>query len=141
MSLIKEFREFAMRGNVVDLAVGVIIGAAFGKIVSSLVSDIIMPPLGLLIGGVDFKQFHWVLREAQGNLAAVSINYGTFIQNIVDFVIVAFAIFMAIKLMNKLRRTQQEQPNTPPKITAEETLLTEIRDLLKQQIDSQSKNS
>ncbi|WP_038914703.1 large-conductance mechanosensitive channel protein MscL [Dickeya zeae] len=141
MSLIKEFREFAMRGNVVDLAVGVIIGAAFGKIVSSLVSDIIMPPLGLLIGGVDFKQFHWVLREAQGNLAAVSINYGTFIQNIFDFVIVAFAIFMAIKLMNKLRRTQQEQPNTPPKITAEETLLTEIRDLLKQQVDSQSKNS
>ncbi|MEI7065976.1 large-conductance mechanosensitive channel protein MscL [Dickeya chrysanthemi] len=141
MSLIKEFREFAMRGNVVDLAVGVIIGAAFGKIVSSLVSDIIMPPLGLLIGGVDFKQFHWVLREAQGNLAAVSINYGTFIQNIFDFVIVAFAIFMAIKLMNKLRRTQQEQPNTPPKATAEEKLLTEIRDLLKQQIDSQSKNS
>jgi large conductance mechanosensitive channel len=141
MSLIKEFREFAMRGNVVDLAVGVIIGAAFGKIVSSLVSDIIMPPLGLLIGGVDFKQFHWVLREAQGNLAAVSINYGTFIQNIVDFVIVAFAIFIAIKLMNKLRRTQQEQPNTPPKVTAEEKLLTEIRDLLKQQIDSQSKNS
>ncbi|UPT54553.1 large-conductance mechanosensitive channel protein MscL [Dickeya zeae] len=141
MSLIKEFREFAMRGNVVDLAVGVIIGAAFGKIVSSLVSDIIMPPLGLLIGGVDFKQFHWVLREAQGNLAAVSINYGTFIQNILDFVIVAFAIFIAIKLMNKLRRTQQEQPNTPPKVTAEEKLLTEIRDLLKQQIDSQSKNS
>ncbi|MBX9448009.1 large-conductance mechanosensitive channel protein MscL [Dickeya chrysanthemi] len=141
MSLIKEFREFAMRGNVVDLAVGVIIGAAFGKIVSSLVSDIIMPPLGLLIGGVDFKQFHWVLREAQGNLAAVSINYGTFIQNIFDFVIVAFAIFMAIKLMNKLRRTQQEQPNTPQKVTAEEKLLTEIRDLLKQQIDSQSKNS
>ncbi|WP_038905812.1 large-conductance mechanosensitive channel protein MscL [Dickeya zeae] len=141
MSLIKEFREFAMRGNVVDLAVGVIIGAAFGKIVSSLVSDIIMPSLGLLIGGVDFKQFHWVLREAQGNLAAVSINYGTFIQNIFDFVIVAFAIFMAIKLMNKLRRTQQEQPNTPPKVTAEEKLLTEIRDLLKQQIDSQSKNS
>ncbi|ACZ78537.1 MULTISPECIES: large-conductance mechanosensitive channel protein MscL [Dickeya] len=141
MSLIKEFREFAMRGNVVDLAVGVIIGAAFGKIVSSLVSDIIMPPLGLLIGGVDFKQFHWVLRETQGNLAAVSINYGTFIQNIFDFVIVAFAIFMAIKLMNKLRRTQQEQPSTPPKVTAEEKLLTEIRDLLKQQIDSQSKNS
>ncbi|AIR70412.1 large-conductance mechanosensitive channel protein MscL [Dickeya fangzhongdai] len=141
MSFIKEFREFAMRGNVVDLAVGVIIGAAFGKIVSSLVSDIIMPPLGLLIGGVDFKQFHWVLREAQGNIAAVSINYGVFIQNIFDFIIVAFAIFMAIKLMNKLRRTQQEEPNAPPKISAEEKLLTEIRDLLKQQADSHSKNA
>ncbi|ATZ96068.1 MULTISPECIES: large-conductance mechanosensitive channel protein MscL [Dickeya] len=141
MSFIKEFREFAMRGNVVDLAVGVIIGAAFGKIVSSLVSDIIMPPLGLLIGGVDFKQFHWVLREAQGNIAAVSINYGVFIQNIFDFIIVAFAIFMAIKLMNKLRRTQQEEPNAPPKISAEEKLLTEIRDLLKQQADNHSKNA
>ncbi|WPD74540.1 large-conductance mechanosensitive channel protein MscL [Dickeya fangzhongdai] len=141
MSFIKEFREFAMRGNVVDLAVGVVIGAAFGKIVSSLVSDIIMPPLGLLIGGVDFKQFHWVLREAQGNIAAVSINYGVFIQNIFDFIIVAFAIFMAIKLMNKLRRTQQEEPNAPPKISAEEKLLTEIRDLLKQQADSHSKNA
>ncbi|MGM3191237.1 large-conductance mechanosensitive channel protein MscL [Dickeya dadantii subsp. dieffenbachiae] len=141
MSFIKEFREFAMRGNVVDLAVGVIIGAAFGKIVSSLVSDIIMPPLGLLIGGVDFKQFHWVLREAQGNIAAVSINYGVFIQNIFDFIIVAFAIFMAIKLMNKLRRTQQEEPSAPPKISAEEKLLTEIRDLLKQQADSHSKNT
>ncbi|MCA7015327.1 large-conductance mechanosensitive channel protein MscL [Dickeya dadantii] len=141
MSFIKEFREFAMRGNVVDLAVGVVIGAAFGKIVSSLVSDIIMPPLGLLIGGVDFKQFHWVLREAQGNIAAVSINYGVFIQNIFDFIIVAFAIFMAIKLMNKLRRTQQEEPSAPPKISAEEKLLTEIRDLLKQQADSHSKNT
>ncbi|MCL6407942.1 large-conductance mechanosensitive channel protein MscL [Dickeya dadantii] len=141
MGFIKEFREFAMRGNVVDLAVGVIIGAAFGKIVSSLVSDIIMPPLGLLIGGVDFKQFHWVLREAQGNIAAVSINYGVFIQNIFDFIIVAFAIFMAIKLMNKLRRTQQEEPSAPPKISAEEKLLTEIRDLLKQQADSHSKNT
>ncbi|MZI91480.1 large-conductance mechanosensitive channel protein MscL [Dickeya dianthicola] len=129
MSFIKEFREFAMRGNVVDLAVGVIIGAAFGKIVSSLVSDIIMPPLGLLIGGVDFKQFHWVLREAQGNIAAVSINYGAFIQNILDFIIIAFAIFMAIKLMNKLRRTQQEEPDAPTKISSEEKLLMEIRDL------------
>ncbi|MEI7189892.1 large-conductance mechanosensitive channel protein MscL [Dickeya dianthicola] len=141
MSFIKEFREFAMRGNVVDLAVGVIIGAAFGKIVSSLVSDIIMPPLGLLIGGVDFKQFHWVLREAQGNIAAVSINYGVFIQNILDFIIIAFAIFMAIKLMNKLRRTQQEEPDVPTKISSEEKLLMEIRDLLKQQADSHSKNA
>ncbi|ATA20228.1 large conductance mechanosensitive channel [Gibbsiella quercinecans] len=135
MSMLKEFREFAMRGNVVDLAVGVIIGAAFGKIVSSLVADIIMPPLGLLIGGVDFKQFHLVLREAQGSVPAVVMNYGVFIQTIFDFVIVAFAIFMAIKLMNKLRRKQEDEPApaAPPKPSAEEKLLTEIRDLLSQQ--------
>ncbi|MEH2922869.1 large-conductance mechanosensitive channel protein MscL [Samsonia erythrinae] len=133
MSIIKEFREFAMRGNVVDLAVGVIIGAAFGKIVSSLVSDIIMPPLGLLIGGVDFKQFSLVLRDAQGDIPAVVMNYGVFIQNIFDFIIVAFAIFMAIKLMNKLRRNQEDTPDAPPKPSAEEKLLAEIRDLLKEQ--------
>ncbi|AKJ40976.1 large-conductance mechanosensitive channel protein MscL [Pragia fontium] len=131
MSLLKEFREFAMRGNVVDLAVGVIIGAAFGKIVSSLVSDIIMPPLGLLIGGVDFKQFQFVLRAAQGDTPAVIMHYGVFIQNIFDFVIVAFAIFMAIKLMNKIRR--EEPPAAPPAPTTEEKLLTDIRDILKQQ--------
>lgn len=100
MSIIKEFREFAMRGNVVDLAVGVIIGAAFGKIVSSLVADIIMPPLGLLIGGIDFKQFAVTLRDAQGDIPAVVMHYGVFIQNVFDFLIVAFAIFMAIKLIN-----------------------------------------
>ncbi len=105
MSFIKEFREFAMRGNVVDLAVGVIIGAAFGKIVSSLVADIIMPPLGLLIGGIDFKQFAFTLREAQGDIPAVVMHYGVFIQNVFDFVIVAFAIFMAIKLINRLNCT------------------------------------
>lgn len=104
MSFIKEFREFAMRGNVVDLAVGVIIGAAFGKIVSSLVADIIMPPLGLLIGGIDFKQFAFTLREAQGDIPAVVMHYGVFIQNVFDFVIVAFAIFVAIKLINRLNR-------------------------------------
>ncbi|AWH88494.1 large-conductance mechanosensitive channel protein MscL [Limnobaculum parvum] len=131
MSLLKEFREFAMRGNVVDLAVGVIIGAAFGKIVSSLVSDIIMPPLGLLIGGIDFKQFEWVLRTAQGDTPAVVMHYGAFIQNIFDFIIVAFAIFMAIKLMNKVRREQP--PAAPAAPTTEEKLLTDIRDILKQQ--------
>lgn len=142
MSVMKEFREFAMRGNVVDLAVGVIIGAAFSKIVSSLVSDIIMPPLGLLIGGVDFKQFHWVLREAHDNIAAVSvsINYGTFLQSIFDFILVTFAIFMAIKIMNKLRRVQQMEPNATPKLTAEGKLLTEIRDLLKDRAIKQSGN-
>lgn len=98
MSFVKEFREFAMRGNVVDLAVGVIIGAAFGKIVSSLVADIIMPPLGLLIGGIDFKQFAFTLREAQGDIPAVVMHYGVFIQNVFDFVIVAFAIFILSSL-------------------------------------------
>lgn len=132
MSLLKEFRDFAMRGNVVDLAVGVIIGAAFGKIVSSLVANIIMPPLGLLIGGVDFKSFSWVLKPAEGDTPAVVMQYGVFIQTIFDFVIVAFAIFMAVKLMNKLyKRKEVEKP--VPKPTAEELLLTEIRDLLKQQ--------
>ncbi|QRG79508.1 large-conductance mechanosensitive channel protein MscL [Citrobacter sp. R56] len=132
MSIIKEFREFAMRGNVVDLAVGVIIGAAFGKIVSSLVADIIMPPLGLLIGGIDFKQFAVTLRAAQGDIPAVVMHYGVFIQNIIDFVIVAFAIFMAIKLINQLNR-KKEEPAAAPAPTKEEVLLTEIRDLLKEQ--------
>ncbi|MGB9098083.1 large-conductance mechanosensitive channel protein MscL [Erwinia sp.] len=132
MSLFKEFRDFAMRGNVVDLAVGVIIGAAFGKIVSSLVANIIMPPLGLLIGGVDFKSFGWVLKPAVGDTPAVVMQYGIFIQTVFDFVIVAFAIFMAIKLMNKLHQKKEvEKPVAKP--SAEETLLTEIRDLLKQQ--------
>lgn len=129
----KEFREFAMRGNVVDLAVGVIIGAAFGRIVSSLVADIIMPPLGLLLGGVDFKQFHFVLRAAEGTVPAVVMNYGTFVQSIFDFIIVALAIFSAVKVINKLRREKAEEPAAPPAPTTEEKLLAEIRDLLKAQ--------
>ena len=133
MSMLKEFREFAMRGNVVDLAVGVIIGAAFGKIVSSLVADIIMPPLGLLIGGIDFKQFALTLRPAVGDTPAVVMHYGVFIQNVFDFIIVAFAIFMAIRLINKLNRKKKEEPKAPPAPTKEEVLLTEIRDILKQQ--------
>ncbi|MDR7344110.1 large conductance mechanosensitive channel [Pantoea alhagi] len=134
MSLFKEFRDFAMRGNVVDLAVGVIIGAAFGKIVSSLVANIIMPPLGLLIGGVDFKQFKWILKPAQGETPPVVMEYGIFLQNIFDFVIIAFAIFIAIKLMNKLHKKKEvEKPAAKP--SAEATLLTEIRDLMKQQND------
>lgn len=133
MSLLKEFREFAMRGNVVDLAVGVIIGAAFGKIVSSLVADIIMPPLGLLIGGVDFRQFAITLRAAQGEIPAVVMHYGIFIQNVFDFVIVAFAIFMAIKVINRLNRQKKEEPKAPPAPSKEEVLLSEIRDLLKEQ--------
>jgi len=132
MSLLKEFRDFAMRGNVVDLAVGVIIGAACGKIVSSLVANIIMPPLGLLIGGVDFKQFKWVLKPAEGDIPAVVMEYGNFIQTVFDFIIVAFAIFIAIKLMNKLHK-KKEVEKPAPKPSNEEVLLSEIRDLLKQQ--------
>lgn len=133
MSILKEFREFAMRGNVIDLAVGVIIGAAFGKIVSSLVADIIMPPLGLLIGGVDFRQFALTLRAAQGDVPAVVMHYGVFVQNVFDFVIVAFAIFMAIKVINKLNRKKAEKPAAPAAPSKEEVLLGEIRDLLKEQ--------
>ncbi|ARJ41520.1 large-conductance mechanosensitive channel [Pantoea alhagi] len=132
MSFLKEFRDFAMRGNVVDLAVGVVIGAAFGKIVSSLVANIIMPPLGLLIGGVDFKQFKWILKPAQGETPPVVMEYGIFLQNIFDFIIIAFAIFIAIKLMNKLHKKKEvEKPVAKP--SAEATLLTEIRDLMKEQ--------
>ncbi|HEY0209413.1 large-conductance mechanosensitive channel protein MscL [Acerihabitans sp.] len=133
MSFLQEFRKFAMRGNVVDLAVGVIIGAAFGKIVSSLVANVIMPPLGLLIGGVDFRSFGWVLKPAQGDTPAVILQYGIFLQNIFDFLIVALAVFCVIKLINKLHRKHEEAPAAPPKPSAEEVLLTEIRDLLKQQ--------
>lgn len=130
MSLMKEFRDFAMRGNVVDLAVGVIIGAAFGKIVSSFVANIIMPPLGLLIGGVDFKHLAWTLKNGDGTNAPVVMDYGFFLQSVFDFIIIAFAIFMAIKLMNKVyKKKEVEKPAPTP--TAEETLLTEIRDLLK----------
>lgn len=133
MSMLKEFRDFAMRGNVVDLAVGVIIGTAFGKIVSSLVADIIMPPLGLLIGGIDFKQFSITLRDASGEIPAVVMHYGSFVQSVFDFVIVAFAIFMAIKLINKLH--QKKPAPAPAGPSKEEVLLGEIRDLLKQQND------
>lgn len=128
MSFIKEFREFAMRGNVVDMAVGVIIGGAFGKIVSSLVGDVIMPVLGILTGGVDFKDLKIVLQEAVGETPAVSLNYGAFIQNIFDFVIIAFAIFMMIKALNKLKKPVKKAAPAP---SNEEKLLTEIRDLLK----------
>ena len=132
MSLVKEFKDFAMRGNVVDMAVGIIIGAAFGKIVSSLVKDVIMPPIGVMVGGVDFSDLSVVLVEAAGNAAAVTLNYGMFLQTIFDFIIVAFAIFMAIKAMNKMKQKQAEAPPAPPPGPSnEEKLLAEIRDLLK----------
>ena len=132
MSMLQEFKEFAMKGNVVDLAVGVIIGGAFGKIVSSLVADIIMPPIGILMGGVDFTKLGVVLKEAvDDKTPAVMLNYGNFVQSVVDFTIVAFAIFMAIKLMNKMKKTEPPAPEAPPAPTKEEILLTEIRDILK----------
>lgn len=129
--MMQEFKEFAMKGNVVDLAVGVIIGAAFGKIVSSLVADIIMPPIGILMGGVDFSKLGVTLKEATDGAPAVMLNYGNFIQAVVDFTIVAFAIFMAIKLINKMKRTEPPAPEAPPAPTKEEVLLTDIRDILK----------
>ena len=132
MSIIKEFKEFAMRGNVVDMAVGFIIGSAFGKIVTSLVNDIIMPPIGLALGGIDFKSFAITIRQAVGDTPAVTIRYGMFINVIVDFVIVAFVLFAIIKLMNTLKRKKEVAPAAPPKPPAQEVLLTEIRDLLKQ---------
>jgi large conductance mechanosensitive channel len=131
MGLIKEFKAFAMRGNVVDLAVAVIIGGAFGKIVASFVNDILMPPLGLLLGGVDFKELIYVMKEAEGELAAVTINYGMFIQNVIDFVIIAFAIFLMIKAMNATKKKEAVAPTVAPTPTKDQELLMEIRDLLK----------
>jgi large conductance mechanosensitive channel len=130
MSLFKEFKDFAMKGNVVDLAIGVIIGAAFGKIVSSLVNDIIMPPLGLLLGGVDFSDKVVVLKEAAEKSPAVMLKYGVFINTVIDFLIVAFAIFMVIKGFNKFRKKEEAAP-APVKPAAQELLLAEIRDILK----------
>jgi len=130
--MLKEFKEFAMRGNVVDMAVGIIIGGAFGKIVSSFVKDVIMPPIGMLIGGVDFGDLAITLKEAVGETPAVLISYGAFIQTLLDFVIIAFAIFMVIRAMNSLKKKEEEKPAAPPAPSKEEVLLTEIRDLLKQ---------
>ena len=133
MSIIKEFKEFAVKGNVVDMAVGIIIGAAFGKIVTSVVGDVIMPPIGLMIGGVDFSDLAVVLKEATADTPAVTIAYGKFIQTILDFTIVAFAIFMVVKGINRLKRKEEAAPTPPanPAPSKEELLLTEIRDLLR----------
>ena len=121
-----------MRGNVIDLAVAVVIGAAFGRIVTSFVNDVLMPPIGLMLGGVDFTEFMITLKDATEEAAAVTINYGAFIQQIVDFTIVAFAIFMGIKGFERMKKKEEVKPAAPPKPSAEETLLTEIRDLLKE---------
>ncbi|MDR1707541.1 large-conductance mechanosensitive channel protein MscL [Dysgonomonas sp.] len=133
MSVLKELKSFMMRGNVVDMAVGVIVGGAFGKIVSSLVSDVIMPPIGYVLGGMDFSNLKFIIKDAIGDVPAVTINYGTFIQTILDFIIIATAIFFAIKGMNSLQNKKEETPAEPPAPTKEEVLLSEIRDLLKEQ--------
>lgn len=131
MSMMKEFKEFAVKGNVVDMAVGIVIGAAFGKIVTALVAGVIMPPIGVLLGGVDFSNLAYVVKAAAGEAPAVEISYGKFIQTLIDFTIIAFAIFMAIKGINSLKKKQEAAPKAPPKPSTEEVLLTEIRDLLK----------
>ena len=140
--MLKEFKEFAMRGNVVDMAVGIIIGAAFGTIVKSLVSDVIMPPIGLALGDVDFSNLFSVLKEGTPagpyaalveaqEAGAVTINYGLFINTIISFLIVAFAVYLVIKAINNMKKKEEEAPEAPPEPSKEEVLLTEIRDLLK----------
>jgi large conductance mechanosensitive channel len=137
MGMIQEFKEFAMKGNVVDLAVGVIIGAAFGKIVSALVDGVIMPPIGKLIGGVNFNELSFVIQEAvvgadgKETAAEVAIKYGAFLQTVIDFTIIAFVLFMVIKLMNRLKRTEAAAPPPPAEPSEEVVLLREIRDALK----------
>ncbi len=131
MKMLQEFKAFAMRGNVVDMAVGIIIGGAFGKIVSSFVSDVIMPPIGVLLGGADFSELSITLREASEGIEAVTLKYGMFINTVIDFIIIAFAIFMAIKAMNRLKKKEEEKPAAPAEPPADVKLLTEIRDLLK----------
>ncbi len=133
MSLLQEFKAFAVKGNMIDMAVGIIIGAAFGKIVSSLVGDVIMPPLGMIIGGVVFTDLAITLTAAEGEAQAVLLAYGKFIQTIIDFTIIAFAIFIGIKAINKLKREEEAAPAAPPAPTKDQELLTEIRDLLKAQ--------
>ena len=129
--MLQEFKAFAVRGNVVDMAVGIVIGAAFGKIVSSAVADVVTPPLGMLIGGVDFSDLAVTLKDATATAPAVVLSYGKFIQALFDFTIVAFAIFLLVKGINHLKRKEAEKPSAPPTPSKEEQLLAEIRDLLK----------
>ncbi len=135
MSMIKEFKTFAMRGNVMDMAIGIIIGGAFGKIISSFVNDVLMPPIGMLIGGVDFGNLKLTLKQAvvQGEevVEAVTLNYGAFANTVIDFLIIAFAIFLVIKGINSMKKKEEEVPVAPPAPSNEEKLLAEIRDLLK----------
>lgn len=132
MSIKEDFKKFAMKGNVVDLAVAVVIGAAFGRIVTSFVNDIIMPPIGILIGGVDFSELRIVLQEAAGETAAVTLNYGMFIQTVINFLIIAFSIFLVIKAYEKTKVKEEVKPPPVAAIPPQEKLLAEIRDLLKE---------
>ncbi len=129
--MLKEFKSFIMKGNLLDLAVAVIIGAAFKTIVTSLVNDVLMPPIGMALGGVDFSDLKYTIQEASGEAAAITINYGAFTQTIIDFVIIAFVIFMVIKGYNSMQKKKEEAPEEPPAPSNEEVLLAEIRDLLK----------
>ena len=131
MGMLKEFKEFAVKGNVIDMAVGIVIGVAFGKIITSLVADVIMPPIGVATGGVDFSNLSIIVQEAIDKKPAVAISYGKFLQTIVDFIIIAFVIFMAVKGMNSLKKKEAEAPAAPVPPTNQEVLLAEIRDLLK----------
>ena len=131
MGIMKEFKEFVMKGNVVDMAVGIVIGVAFGKIIGSLVTDIIMPPIGLLLGGVDISALFIVIKEATETTEAVTLNYGKFIITIIEFIIIAFSIFMVIKAMNNVKKKEEEKPTEPPKPSEEVMLLKDIRDALK----------
>jgi large conductance mechanosensitive channel len=132
MGMMTEFKKFAVKGNVMDMAVGIVIGAAFGKIVSAFVNGVLMPPLGLLIGGVDFSELAIVLKEGTENAEPVLLQWGAFVQTTIDFLIIAFAIFMVVRVMNKLKAKEEAKPEEPPKPSKEELLLTEIRDLLKE---------
>lgn len=132
MSMLKEFKEFAVKGNVVDMAVGIILGVAFGKIVSSFVGDVVMPPIGVLLGGVDFSNLSIVVKEAEGQNPAVLINYGKFLLAVMDFIIIAFVIFMAVKAINSLKRKEAVAPEVVPAPSKDQVLLTEIRDILKE---------
>jgi large conductance mechanosensitive channel len=131
MGFVKEFKSFAMRGNVMDMAVGIVIGVAFGKIVTSLVNDVIMPPIGLLMGGVDFSHLAVTLKAAAGSAPAITLKYGMLINTIIDFLIVVFAIFLVVKGMNALKRKKEEAPAAPPPPSVEERLLRDIRDILR----------
>jgi len=131
MGMMKEFKEFAMKGNVLDMAVGIVIGAAFGKIIASLVADVIMPPIGMLLGGVDFTSLVYVIKEATEAAEAVTLNYGKFVMTIIEFIIIAFSIFMVIKGMNSAKKKEEEKPAAPPKPSEEVLLLKDIRDALK----------
>jgi large conductance mechanosensitive channel len=131
MKMLQEFKQFAMRGNVMDMAIGIIIGAAFGKIISSAVSDVIMPPIGLLLGGVDFSSLAITIKEGSEGIEPVLLKYGVFINTVIDFLIIAFVIFMVVKGINSMKKKEEEKPAAPPAPTKSELLLAEIRDELR----------